>query len=293
MEFKELSIEAVPKIKDFLYDSGEETCEITPVNLVFWQPLYKNEYLIKDNILLLKSSFEQGDIFSLPFGDMEKGLDLIREYSNLSYPSIWAQDGKRFESFISKYSQFYNIEESRNEFDYIYNRENLASLAGKKYHSKRNHISAFSKQFDWRYEEINADNVLAVQQFAQRWYEENLERSDVEMMAERNGVMLLLQNMGALNISGGMIKVSDEIAAFTLASAINDRVYDIHIEKALPPFLAAYSVINREFARRLPESCVYINREDDLGLEGLRRSKLSYHPEKLVKKYICLKKENL
>ena len=220
-------------------------------------------------------------------------MELLREYSGTMYPNIWAQEGARFDAFVKKYGEFYNLDESRNEFDYIYKRENITNLSGKKYHSKRNHISAFSKQFDWHYEPITAENMSGVKKCAEMWYNENLDRGDVELDAERKGINILLDNMSALNMKGGAISVDGNIVAFTLGSPINSKVYDIHIEKALKSYATAYTVINREFARHELSDYEYINRENDLGVEGLRRAKLSYHPDILLKKYACTKREDI
>ncbi len=293
MEFKKIMAEDAGLLIPYLIDEREFTCETTVANLAMWQSLYNNQYCIEDDILFLKSAFLGGDIFNLPYGDAKKGMALLREYSGEKYPNIWAQEGARFDEFVKNYGEFYNMDESRNEFDYIYKRENLAELSGKKYHSKRNHISAFSKQFDWRYESITAVNMDRVKKCADSWYLENLDRSDLELDGERRGINILLDNMSVFNMKGGAISVDGKIVAFTLGSPINSRVYDIHVEKALKSHATAYTVINREFVRNELSEYEYINRENDLGLEGLRRAKLSYHPDIMLKKYACTKREDI
>ena len=135
--------------------------------------------------------------------------------------------------------------------------------------------------------------MSGVKKCAEMWYNENLDRGDVELDAERKGINILLDNMSALNMKGGAISVDGNIVAFTLGSPINSKVYDIHIEKALKSYATAYTVINREFARHELSDYEYINRENDLGVEGLRRAKLSYHPDILLKKYACTKREDI
>ena len=292
MDFKKITLQDATQLNKILRNTDDLTCEISFVNQLVWQSLYNNRFCLKDGILYLKSYSENAVTYSLPFGDIKTGMKQIADDAGEPFPIIWAQAGSRFEEFKKLYGDYYDIFESRNEFDYIYNSSDLINLSGKKYHSKRNHISAFSKQFDWHYEDINENNIKAVKKAAELWYNQNSERMDEELKTEKQGVFMILDNMKTLDVNGGAIVIDKYVIAFSLGSPINDLVYDIHIEKALEDYDTAYTVINREFAERNAKY-KYINREDDLGLEGLRRSKLSYHPEILLPKYICTKKENI
>ncbi len=294
MKFKKITLDCVTELNKILRAAdGELSCEINFVNLLIWQPLYNNCFCFEDGILYLKSYDDKIQTYSLPFGDVKKGMNKIAEHCGTPYPDIWAQAGARFDEFKKLYGKYYTITESRNEFDYIYNSSDLMNLSGKKYHSKRNHIAAFSKQFNWHYENITDSNIDNVKKCAEIWYSQNYDRMDDELKTEMRGVTLMLQNMNILGIKGGAIVIDGMVVAFTLGSPINEKIYNIHIEKALKGYENAYTVINREFAARNLEKYKYINREDDLGLEGLRRSKLSYKPEILLPKYICTKKENI
>ena len=164
--------------------------------------------------------------------------------------------------------------------------------AYKKYHSKRNHINAFSNKFDWHYERIDSNNLEKVKICAQEWYNENLDRLDSYMECEKNGVETLLSNMQKLEVIGSAIFVDQKVVAFTLGSKISDEVFDIHIEKALKDYSEAYTVINQQFAKNELSDFKYINREDDLGLEGLRKAKLSLKPCILLEKYHCYAENN-
>ena len=292
MNFKKIELCDKDSLLHFLQDADELTCELSFANLLIWQPLYNNCYCIEDGVLFLKSYDENIETYSLPFGNIKDGMQKIINHCG-RLPAIWAQEGKRFNEFKELYGKSYDIFESRNEFDYIYNSSDLINLSGKKYHSKRNHISAFSKQFNWRYEDITNDNIDKVKKCAQIWYGAYADNMDEELKTEMAGVELMLDNMDFLNLKGGAITVDERVVAFTLGSAINNRIYNIHTEKAIAGFETAYTVINREFAARNAQNFKYINREDDLGIEGLRRSKLSYKPEILLPKYICTPKETL
>lgn len=286
MKFQKITLENIDELRTFLYKEGEFSCELSPVNLLVWGALYKNEYCIEDDILFLKSGAGENLSFSMPFGDIKKGMEKLTEFCG-GLPKIWAQQGARFKEFISLYEKNYCVKTARDGFDYIYKSERLITLSGKKLHSKRNHISAFTKSHEWCYEDINEENIPDVLECADRWYTENNHRIDKKMETERSGIEFMLKNIKQLGILGGAIRVKGKIVAFTLGSPINNNVFDIHIEKALGDYSTAYTVINREFAAHNLKEYEYINREDDLGLEGLRKAKLSYHPDILLEKYDC------
>lgn len=291
LSFKKIEISDIEIYNEYMKNSDELSCENAFVNLLVWQPMYNNMLAEKDGMLIIKSGFEENESFRLPYGaDLEKGIGLIREYLG-SDPVFWTQEGPNLERFNNIFGKDYEFAESRDAFDYIYLQSDLANLSGKKYHSKRNHISAFSKKYDWHYETVNGSNIDAVRECARLWYNENADRMSETMLCEQKGIETMLCNMEALSVKGGAIFVDDRVVAFCIGSPINSRCFDTHIEKALSDYSEAYAVINREFAKNELSDYKYINREDDLGLEGLRRAKLSYKPAILLKKYECLKKE--
>lgn len=293
LEFKKIEISDIEKIKKYTGVRGNYSCETSFVNLLVWSSIYHNMYAEKEGTLLIKSDKYGGEFFRLPFGnDMKKGLDLLCEYYGNEVPMLWIQQGERFTDIVPYIKENYQLEEHRDAFDYIYLQSDLANLGGKKYHSKRNHISSFSKQYNWEYRDITRDNINDVLECAKEWYKSNSDKFDEYMQCEREGIKTILYNMDALCIKGGAIYVEGKMVAFTLGSPINDEVFDVHMEKALPEYSTAYAVINNEFAKRLAEY-KYINREDDMGLEGLRKAKLSYKPQILLAKYFCVPKKRI
>lgn len=290
LKFKKTEIEDIEVFKKYIGFSGELSCESAFVNLLIWQSAYNNMWAEEDGQLIIKSGKGEDSSYRLPFGnDFLKGINLIREYSGEEYPDFWVQEGKRLDNFKANFGDKYVFEENRDAFDYIYLREDLANLSGKKYHGKRNHISAFSKKHDWSFKPITAENTEDVKLCAEKWYKENADREDKYLRCEKQGVITILDNMELLGVRGGAVYVDGRVVAFTLGSRISDEIFDIHIEKALSDYAEGYTVINREFARTLTEY-KYINREDDMGLEGLRKAKLSYKPAILLKKYACKKR---
>lgn len=288
LKFREIEIKDIDICRDFVYNSGELSCENAFVNLLVWKYKYHNKIAVCDGLLFIKSGEGFAETFRIPFGeDLQKGIELIEEYCGNKKPRFWGTEGPALDKFCAMYGEKYCLRENKDAQDYVYLQSDLAELKGKKYHSKRNHISAFSKKYDWRYEPITANNIGDVRACAEKWYSENADRLDSTMKSEKFGVDIMLEHFERLYISGGAIYVGDEVVAFTLGSAISDEIFDIHIEKALQDYAEGYAVINREFAKNELSAYKYINREDDLGLEGLRRAKLSYKPVMLLKKYFC------
>ncbi|MBO5852877.1 MAG: DUF2156 domain-containing protein [Clostridia bacterium] len=262
------------------------------ISIYIWKAIYENKFYMDDKTLFFKSKSEDGGyVFSLPYGDMDYGMNIIFDYckENGIRPNIWTSKGKRLDTFLTKYPN-YDIIPERDNFDYIYKREDLANLTGKKYHSKRNHISAFSKKYNWTYEALDQTNIDEFLAFSEKWYFDRADAFDEGLAAEQKALKKILYSKEEIKFKGALIRVDGKIVAVTLGSPINSNVFDIHFEKADAEYQTAYAVINREFALRELGDYEYINREDDLGIEGLRRAKLSYKPQILLEKYSLIYK---
>lgn len=293
LDFKKIELSDIAILENVLKNNDDNSCENNFINLLVWQCKYNNMIAYSEGQLIIKSGYGKRAVFKLPIGDdFEKGMALISDYCGEQKPRFWAQEGSAFEKFKKLYGHKYTIEEQRDSFDYLYLCQDLANLKGKKYHSKRNHISSFSKKYRWHYETITPQNIEKVALLAENWYEENSHRMDDSLLCEKKAVNTILSNYSVLGVKGGAVFVDDEAVAFTLGSPINQEVFDIHIEKALKDYSEAYSVINCEFAKNELAEYKYINREDDMGIEGLRKAKLSYNPVAMVKKYFCAMEEN-
>ena len=293
LNFKKFEISDIDIYRNYTLNNKEFSCENSFVNLLVWQCAYNNMYAVEDGQLFIKSGSGEKESFRLPIGgDMIKGIQKIEEYCGEKKPFFWIQDGERLQNAEEYLNENYIFTEKRDASDYIYLQSDLSNLSGKKYHSKRNHISAFSKKHQWKYEEIGPHNIDAVRECAEEWYKQNIDKEDYYLLCEKKGLEIILNNMERLFVKGGAIIVENRVVAFTLGTAINDKVFDIHIEKALKDYAEGYTVINREFARTLSDY-EFINREDDMGLEGLRKAKLSYKPNIILNKYSCRAKEQL
>jgi hypothetical protein len=176
---------------------------------------------------------------------------------------------------------------NRDYFDYIYRRQDLATLTGKRYQPKRNFINRFKKEYAYRYAPLTPDTLGDCLLLETEWQKENTERKGEEAVEEYQAVTFALNHFEELGLTGGVLYVNDKVAAFTYGMPINGDVFGVHAEKADLSVVGAYPMINCEFANRIPEQYTYINREEDLGIAGLRKAKLSYYPEIILDKYVA------
>ena len=270
-----------------LKQSGHNGCEFSFTTLYMWRELYDTRLAMDDGYLFIAASDDGRLSFLPPIGpSLEEGLARLR--------TVAAEQGQPLrlhgvdETTLHHLQQIADVTvtELAEDHDYVYATADLAELPGKPYHSKRNHIAAFSREFDWRYEDITDDNLADVFAMSKQWCRERGCCADKGLKTERCGIREVLSRRHDFEVRGGLIRVEDAVVAFAFGSPINDQVFDIHTEKALSAYGGAYAVINREFARRLTDFS-YLNRENDMGIEGLRRAKQSYRPTMLIKKYSC------
>ena len=189
----------------------------------------------------------------------------------------------------ANYPGEFTYESSRDDAEYIYEAEKLATYAGKKLHAKRNFCNRFEAAHpDWRFEPITAENMEAVLEFHRRWQVEN-EGGDEGLHKEGCVVRCALRELEELEMTGGVLTAGGKIYGFAIASMINETMMDENIEKADGEEPGAYPMVCREMAKMMKQKypgLVFINREEDTGDEGLRRSKESYCPVMLLEKYV-------
>lgn len=288
LQFKTPQVEDAPRATAILQRYAEWCGESAFVNALIWHKYYGHQIAFAGDALYIKLFFEGRHVFLLPFcTDMGAGCERVFRYCRSTgiAPFFLAAEGARFHRFRELYAGDFVFSESRDDFEYIYSREKLAQLSGKKFHSKRNHISAFSKNYNWQFAPIGEENAAEVLEMEKLWVAEHYDGTNPSILAEQESLPLLLKHRAQLGIQGGLIRVDGAVVAFTLGSPISASVFDVHMEKALTAYSTAYTVINQAFAQHV--NYAYLNREDDMGLEGLRKAKLSYQPDILLKKYAC------
>ncbi len=227
--------------------------------------------------------------YSLPIGNgdfKDAVLQIIDDAKSLGItPKIYGVTESYKEMLEECFPKKFRYDYDDGNNDYIYNVSDLADLKGKKYHGKRNHVANFKRNNpDWSYEEINEKNISDCIDLHTNWIYDK-DENDSDYSLEFDAVLSGFENYKELGFFGGIIRVNSKAIAYTYGEALNDSCFISHFEKAPAEINGAYAIINQEFAKRLRElGYEYVNREEDMGLEGLRKAKQSYHPCLWLKK---------
>ena len=290
IQFERLVLERKAEYDAYLLNCGQRGCEYSFVNLYLWGRQTAAEV---DGYLALFSHFNGHSVYPFPVGkgDIRPVLDKIIEDSQqrgipCRFTSLNQADMELLEAY---YPGRFRFRCDRSDFDYVYNIEDLAELKGKKFQQKRNHWNRFAENFPDHYvERITPENMDQVRQLIDRWFQ-GKQRDDPEqdLKLEQIALRRAISNYDALGLDGVILYAGGEPVAVTMGSRLSEDTFDIHFEKARDDIQGAYGAINRIFARYLREKYPqlrYLNREDDLGLPGLRKAKLSYNPAFLVEK---------
>lgn len=293
--FKPITIHDREIITSFTYNSNLRNCDFSFANMCSWRFLYDSEFAVVEDKLLIRFFIEDhrpAYMVPLGTGDMKHSIELLEaDASSLGHTlCILGVTPDTKEKIEKLFPEEFKFIAERDYFDYIYLRDNLVGLVGKKYQSKRNHINRFRQEYDnYRYTPITRDMVPKCLELETKWCVENDCRENEDLMNERRSLTFSLQHMDELGIIGGAIWIGNEIVAFSFGAPITNDTFGVHVEKADTEVDGAYAVINQEFASHIPEEYIYVNREEDLGISGLRKAKLSYHPAILLEKYAAIK----
>jgi hypothetical protein len=297
LDFKKPQIEDKPQADEILYSLNYRICENCFGDLFIWRDAYNTKMAFTQNYMFVKFMSGKTPYYLFPAGkgDLEKSIRLLYDEASQNghklYIACVTPDMK--EELEAVFPGKFDYEPSRHSFDYIYNSSDLITLAGRKFHSKRNHVSRFGTLGDWHYEEITHENIAACEVMSDQWCKINGCGADNSLYLEHCAVKQAFQHYFELGMSGGMIKLNDRIVAFSMGQKLCNDTFVVHIEKAFSDVEGAYTVINQEFAAHNAEKFTYINREDDAGVEGLRKAKLSYHPAILLEKNCATLKEGI
>jgi len=295
MTFHYLSLSDREAMQAVTLPSGRRNCNYTFANLVGWQFWYYTEVCVLENAVVLRFNFDGQRAYMVCTSEALSAelMEALLDDSNGHLTLIGLEDSQVAQLSIvlaTPHSQRENSQFSitseplRDQYDYIYRRTDLATLHGKHLDAKRNHINRFRAEHpDFEYRALTPELFDECRRLTETWQaltksNENSDTIDVEKQVMET----IFSNWDALGMTGGSIFVDGRMVAFTYGSAVTTDTLDVCVEKADRHVEGAFAIINQQFAEHLPEQYIYLNREEDMGIPGLRQAKLSYHPEILL-----------
>lgn len=287
-------MEDKPIIDDYFHQKRYEQADATFMTLFAWQKPYEIQWAEEDNVLYIRSGRGKKQFWIPPFarkdGSFAKGVLRMHEwFEEHGYPFLMkGVTPAAVERIKALCEDCYDFTPDRDNYEYVYLTQNLINLSGKKYRQKKNNLNHFRNQYfgNWEYVPITEDIFDECLAAEQSWYDQHeAGDEDDELLGERHAIETVFNNWEVLQPTGGAIRMYNKIVAFSSGEMLNDDTAIIHFEKSDPTIRGLYQVINHEFVVHAWPHTTYINREEDMGIPGLRHSKESYNPDHFVEKY--------
>jgi len=272
-----------------------ENAEYTFTNLFMWREMMNLRWAVEDEVLYMFSMNEK--IFSAwqPIGAQEKMQGAITKILHVAEENRGEREfrfvvvEKSFAEELEKYPDAkFNITAERDDFDYVYLAQDLINLSGRKFHGKKNHLNAFKKEYpEAKYLPITEEIIPKCREELNIWSETHKRANpdDPFIGYEQAAIHEIFDHFDRFKLKGGAILLNDKVVAFTFGERLNSDTAVIHVEKANPLIRGIYAAINQNFVEHEWSDMIYINREEDMGIEGLRRAKESYRPIKMIEKF--------
>lgn len=261
-------------------------------NIFIWDKRYRQLICRYGDRMLTKLRYCNHPAFVFPIGSgpLSPAVEALRSYADsLGVPFVLRGITAGHKALLEQeFPNCFEFIEDINSEDYIYLADKLATYSGKALHGKKNHCNRFEAENSWEFVPLTRELIPGCMDMLSLWTEQNAERLDKSISFEHDAIERAFAAFEPLKLEGGVLLVSGKIIGFTLGEMANSDTFDVHFEKADPDINGAYTMVCRELSKMLlreHENLRFINREDDMGLENLRKSKLSYKPETILKKY--------
>lgn len=293
IDFHDLTKQDKPLLDRYFRSRYYDNSQFNFTNLFMWRIPYHVRWCEENGVLYMTCEWEGTLMAMQPFGPEEKMQEATDRYlayfQEIGRPLlfVWLESG--YAEFLEQYKgASFDIREDRDNFDYVYLAEKLISLSGRKLHSKKNHLNAFRKMYPQaEYLAITEEIIPACRVELESWYQMRLtdEPDDPFIDWERRAILEVFDDYEYFGLRGGAIRLDGRIIAFTFGEQLNTDSVVVHVEKADPNIRGAYPAINQGYVANNWSAMTYINREEDMGHEGLRKAKESYKPEKMIRKF--------
>lgn len=309
LSFKPIALESRSEILRFLHNDHFSIADISFGNLFIWKHARAISYAICGDSLIIQTRQThkegQNPYFFFPIaGDESSKLEALKTLESYARENGFPLHFERLEThnlpLLRQAFPAISIEPTPNHFDYVYSIEELIALSGRKFHKKKNHLNSFLQRYEWEIEPITQANASELAQVARIWLDSNPAKND-DLELEYLGICAALESFDKLGLQGIAVRAREKLAlgsgnidpaesvlpiiAFSFGEVISDEMAVIHIEKAAPNIIGAYQIINQQLLARCFSSLRYANREEDLGIAGLRQAKRGYNPIFMVEKH--------
>lgn len=289
LTFNEFTLADKPKIDAYFAEHHYEASDNCFTTLYMWQKAYGIQWAEEDGVLFIKGAGKREPYLLPPFAGKDAkfvdGLKKAKEWFEAMQIPFWLKgvspiNKERMEELCP---DCYEFTADRDNFEYIYKTQDLITLSGKKLRQKKNHLNQFRMQYtNYEYMPLTEDLFDECITTATEWVE-NHDEDGID--DELEAIKLLFRDWEPLGLVGGAIKLFGRVEAFTIGQLINERVALVHIEKANASIRGLYQVINNEFVRHEFADTEFVNREEDMGIPGMRQAKESYNPDHFAEKY--------
>lgn len=288
-EFSPVSLDGQDQYNSLLAQCGQKASDYSFVNLWGWGREYGLEWSFRDEYVLLRQSWPQ-PAFWAPVGNWRR-IDWLELQRSLPTNSCLIRIPEELKNILEAGLSGVQIQECRDHWDYLYNVSELVELKGRKFHKKKNLLHQFERDYGATFVQLDEKNVEWALALQTDWFLWRNTENDHTLDAENRAIVKVLHDWSRIGgLMGGGLIVDDKMIAYTVAEALDDRSVVIHFEKGCPHFKGVYQAINQIFLEQCCQQFEVVNREQDLGDQGLRKAKLSYNPVGFLKKYtVCLK----
>lgn len=290
-DFKLLTLNDKEIFDEFLAKDPPLVSELTFTNLFMWRVCNDSVWKMQDDCILVILRPETEQPYGLPpFGPGDKASALRRFSEYLREFSSEQRIARVDRNLVDRYvdPDEYQVIEDRDNSDYVYLSEDLINLSGKKFHGKKNHLNKFVKNYGFEYRHLDENLVKSFMDLQEDWCELKDCETSKDLADENVAVYEALKNHEKLDFRGGAILIDSKVEAFSLGEQLSDDTAVIHIEKANPDIPGLYVAINQRFCAEEWSHLKYVNREQDLGVAGLRKAKKSYNPDHMVDKFVLV-----
>ncbi|MBQ7960700.1 MAG: DUF2156 domain-containing protein [Clostridia bacterium] len=291
IDIKPVTMESKPLLDSYFRNGLFLNSELTFTNMFIWQPSYNIRYAeIGDTLCIFSKYKNEPESVNLSTfsGNIQEAVSKLLEYFNeISSPPLIRLFSKEQKTILSEsFPGMFRFEKDPDSYDYVYNISDLINLSGSKYHAKRNHINKFKSLYNYQYHTMTPEYREACREMFCRWCESK--KDSISNIGDQlTAVNRLLDNWESLDIAGGCITVDGQMVAFSFGEVLcyRNSIAVIHLEHADTDFQGSFPMINQQFLEHQWSDFKLVNREEDMGLEGLRKAKKSYYPVLLTEKY--------